>query len=296
MESVSFWSYAFSIQRNGGMEMKVIKVFNNNVSLVLNDFNYEEIVMGKGIGFGKKENDTIDPAKIEKRFVLEDKTSVKAFQELLGRIDIEIIELASDIIREGEESLGYKCNGTILLTLSDHISFMLKRVKENVLFSTPLEWDIKLIYPDEFFYAQQALKKIRMRTKLDIPEQEVSFIAMHFINTHYEGRNMQETLLCTKIIQNVIDIAKYHYSKEFSSKSYHFNRFVAHVRYFVMRQLHNEINDNSSSLLNVIALKYPNDYQCAKKVKEFLEKTYQWDIHDEELLYLSLHLNRLSSE
>ncbi|WP_318264445.1 CAT RNA binding domain-containing protein [Amedibacterium intestinale] len=30
--------------------MKVIKVFNNNVSLVLNDSGHEEIIMGKGVG------------------------------------------------------------------------------------------------------------------------------------------------------------------------------------------------------------------------------------------------------
>ncbi len=40
--------------------MKVVKVFNNNVALVLNDSNHEEIIMGKGVGFGKREHDTID--------------------------------------------------------------------------------------------------------------------------------------------------------------------------------------------------------------------------------------------
>lgn len=276
--------------------MKVIKVFNNNVTLVLNNSNHEEIIMGKGVGFGKKENDTIDESKIEKRFVLEDKTSVKAFQELLNRIDIEDIELASDIIQDGEQELGYICNNSILLTLSDHIGFMLKRAKEKILFLTPLEWDIKMIYPNEFKYACSAVKKIRKQTGLDIPEQEAAFIALHFINAHYEGKDMTETILSSKIIQNVIDIAKYHYKVEFDETSFNFSRFVTHIRYFVMRQLHNEIINNDSSLINIIALKYPNDYKCAKKIKEFLEKKYQWEIGNDELLYLSLHLNCLSSD
>ena len=157
--------------------MKVVKVFNNNVALVLNDSNHEEIIMGKGVGFGKREHDTIDQNKIEKRFVLEDKTSVKAFQELLGRIDIEDIELASDIIQFGEQELGYICNNSILLTLSDHISFMLKRAREKILFLTPLEWDIKLIYPNEYKYACSAVERIRKQTGLDIPDQEAAFIA-----------------------------------------------------------------------------------------------------------------------
>ena len=276
--------------------MKVVKVFNNNVSLVLNDSNHEEIIMGKGVGFGKRENDTIDQNKIEKRFVLEDKTSVKAFQELLGRIDIEDIELASDIIQCGEQELGYICNNSILLTLSDHISFMLKRAREKILFLTPLEWDIKLIYPNEYKYACSAVEKMRKRTGLDIPEQEAAFIALHFINAHYEGKDMQETILSSKIIQNVIDIAKYHYKIEFVETSFNFSRFITHIRYFVMRQLHNEKMNNDFSLINVIALKYPNDYKCAKKIKEFLEKRYHWEIGNDELLYLSLHLNCLYTD
>lgn len=276
--------------------LKILKVFNNNVALVLNDSNHEEIIMGKGVGFGKRENDEIGKKGIEKRFVLEDKTSIKAFQELLGRIDIEDIELASDLIRDGEAVLGYTCSNSILLTLSDHISFMLKRAKEKTLFTTPLEWDIKMIYPSEFKYAQEAVQKIRKATKLDIPDQEAAFIALHFINAHYEGKDMQETVMSSKIIQHVIDIAKYHYGKQFHEDSFNFTRFVTHIRYFVMRQLHNEATLNDSSIINVIALKYPNDYQCAKKIKAFLEKTYNWTIGDDELLYLSLHLNRLSAD
>lgn len=278
------------------MNLEILKVFNNNVALVLNDSNHEEIIMGKGVGFGKREHDTIDAVKIEKRFVLEDKTSLKAFQDLLGRIDIEDIELASDIIQDGERVLGYTCSNSILLTLSDHISFMLKRAKEKTLFTTPLEWDIKMIYPQEFNYAHQAVEKMRKQSGLAIPDQEAAFIALHFINAHYEGKDMQETVLSSKIIQHVIDIAKYHYGREFDETSFNFSRFVTHIRYFIMRMLHNERADSDSSIVNVIALKYPNDYKCAKKIKEFLEKTYQWKIGDDELLYLSLHLNRLAAD
>ena len=153
-----------------------------------------------------------------------------------------------------------------------------------------------MIYPNEFKYAQQAVRRIKEATGLEIPDQEAAFIALHFINAHYEGNDMQETVLSSKIIQHVIDIAKYHYGKEFNEASFNFSRFVTHIRYFVMRQLHNEANLNDSSIINVIALKYPNDYQCAKKIKAFLEKTYQWTIGDDELLYLSLHLNRLSTD
>ena len=132
------------------------------------------------------------------------------------------------------------------------------------------------------------------RGSLHIPQREAAFIALHFINSHFDADNMHETLEVTKIIQNVIDIVNYHYGKEFDENSYAFSRFVVHLRYFILRELHSENDNTGGSLLEIVSLKYPNEYACAKKIKEFLEKTYSWSIDDGELLYLTLHLDRLA--
>ena len=63
-----------------------------------------------------------------------------------------------------------------------HLSLALKRAKENLYFGTPLEWDIKLIYPNEYRYALRCVNMINQTMDLKIPEQEASFIALHFIN------------------------------------------------------------------------------------------------------------------
>lgn len=287
----------FLLFKGGVRVLTIKKVFNNNVLLVANESGNEEIVMGKGLGFKRKALDTLDEdlSKIDKTFVLEDKTSVKAFQALLERINISEIELASNIIQEGEHELGYKCSDNILLTLSDHIGFMLKRIRQGEVFATPLEWDIQTIYPDEYAYAKKAVSKLKKETGLDIPKQEAAFIALHFINANPEASGMEETLLSTKIIQNVLNITNYYYKKRFDETSYNFSRFVVHIRYFVLRYLHDEVDDDSTSILNVVAIKYQNDYRCALKIKEFLESTYDWKISENELLYLTLHLNRLAT-
>ena len=171
---------------------------------------------------------------------------------------------------------------------------MLKRIRNGEEFANPLEWDIKTIYPDEYKYSLEAVDFLRKKTKLDIPQREAAFIALHFINSHFDADNMHETLEVTKIIQNVIDIVNYHYGKEFDENSYAFSRFVVHLRYFILRELHSENDNTGGSLLEIVSLKYPNEYACAKKIKEFLEKTYSWNIDDGELLYLTLHLDRLA--
>ena len=45
--------------------MRIKKVFNNNVVLVVNNLREEQVVMGKGIGFNKYPKDIVDTSKIE---------------------------------------------------------------------------------------------------------------------------------------------------------------------------------------------------------------------------------------
>ena len=101
--------------------MKLIKALNNNVALVKDRNGQEAVVMGKGVAFNAKPGSPIREYLIEKHFVLDGDSGKKDFDSLLKRITVDDIELASGIIREGEKKLGYRCNDSILLTLSDHL-------------------------------------------------------------------------------------------------------------------------------------------------------------------------------
>ena len=48
------------------MQMKIRKIFNNNVILLTDDNGHEMIVMGKGIGYNKHNSDVIDFSQVEK--------------------------------------------------------------------------------------------------------------------------------------------------------------------------------------------------------------------------------------
>ncbi|MBS5885543.1 MAG: PRD domain-containing protein [Clostridium sp.] len=275
--------------------MRIKKVFNNNVVLVIDDLGKEQIVMGKGVGFQKFPKDLIDTNKIEKRFIFNDKESLNDLYTLLGRIPLIDVELASEIIEMGKGTLGYELNDTILITLSDHISYMLKRIDEGLVFRNPLQWEIKQIYPEEYEFSKRAVDYLKVKTGKDIPDSEAAFITLHFANAHLETDNMEETLLLTKIIDSILDIIKYNYGIEMNEYSFDYTRFISHLRCFISRQLKNESVNVDTSLLEIVKIKYPEDFKCAKKIKMFLEVTYKWNISENELLYLTLHLNRLSS-
>ena len=52
--------------------MKIIKVINNNTVSVIDDKGKEQIISGKGIGFGKKYGDEPDKDKIQKMYLVTD--------------------------------------------------------------------------------------------------------------------------------------------------------------------------------------------------------------------------------
>lgn len=269
--------------------MYLIKALNNNTALVKEDLK-EYIVMGKGIAFHKKENDPIDPAKIEKKYVLQ----TASFDKLMQNLSVEDLELANQIIRYAEIELGYSFNDSILLALADHLSLALKRAREHLYFSTPLEWDIKLIYPNEFRYAAKCVKMINETMDLAIPDQEASFIALHLITASANAKDMDETVMTTKIIQNILNIVRRYYGRDFDENNFDVSRFIVHIRYFVKRQIARDRIHADTSIAKVVEQRYPQDHKCAKMISGFLAKEYGWKISTSEELYLTLHLNRIN--
>lgn len=276
--------------------MELIKALNNNVALVYDDNKQEAVVMGSGVAFGLKPGGSVNQSRVEKLFVLDGEKGHKDFDRLLERISLDNLELASDIIKRGEQQLGYHCNDSILLTLSDHLGMMLERVKEGVYFASPLEWDIKLIYPKEYRYAMTVVKDLQRDLNTEIPEQEAAFIALHFINANLNSEGMQNTILGTKIIQNILNICKIYYKREFDEDDFDVRRFISHIRYFVQRQMKGEVLDIDETIAEAVIVSCPEDYKCSLKIADFLKKTYNWDISRGEILYLTLHLNRIGKK
>ncbi len=276
--------------------MELIKALNNNVALVYDDNHQEAVVMGSGVAFGMKAGDSVNRNRVEKFFVLDGEKGHKDFSRLLERISLDNLELASDIIKRGEQQLEYHCNDSILLTLSDHLGMMLERVKEGVYFVSPLEWDIKLIYPKEYRYAMTVVEDLQKKFNTEIPEQEAAFIALHFINANLNLEGMQNTILGTKIIQNILNICKIYYKREFKEDDFDVRRFISHIRYFVQRQMKGEVLDIDEAVAEAVKLSCKDDYKCSLKIADFLKKTYNWDISQGEILYLTLHLNRIGKK
>ena len=141
--------------------MTVKKVYNNNVILAFDgNINNEVILTGCGIGFKKKSGDIIDNSKIEKKFVIQDNNFESKVNKLASEIPEEVFEVSSSIIEYAEKSLNTTLDEYIYISLTDHISFALKRYKENIKIKNELISEIRRIHKKEYEIGKWALEYI----------------------------------------------------------------------------------------------------------------------------------------
>ena len=274
--------------------MKIDKIINNNLIRTFDNNGKEILVMGCGLGFQKKIGDTIDRSKIEKIYAIENKNDSNKLMNLLSEIPLEYIQVSNEIISYAKYSLGKRLNDNIYISLTDHISFAIERYKQGLIFKNALLWEIKRFYNHEFLIGKEALTIIKKRLDIMLSEDEAASIALHIVNAQLNSRDMNDTLDITKMIQNILNIVKFHFNIELDEYSLHYERFITHLKFFAQRILSGKVvKSDDANFCEMIKEQYKDAYLCAEKVKKYILKEFNHEISDEEIMYLTVHIKRI---
>ena len=277
--------------------MKIDKIINNNLIRTFDNNGKEVLVMGGGLGFQKKIGDTVDQSKIEKIYAIENKSDSNKLMTLLSEIPLEYIQVSNEIISYAKYSLGKRLNDNIYISLTDHISFAIERYKQGLNFNNALLWEIKRFYNHEFLIGKEALAIIKKRLNIELPEDEAASIALHIVNAQLNSRDMNDTLDITKLIQNILNIVKFHFNIELDEYSLHYERFITHLKFFAQRMLSGKVmKSDDTNFCEMIKDQYKDAYLCAEKVKKYIQKEFNHEISDEEMMYLTVHIKRIIKE
>lgn len=272
--------------------MEISKVLNNNVAVVIEN-NEEKIVMGRGICFKKKIGDTIEPATIDKVFYLHNQEVLSRFKELVVDIPLEYLEIGEEIMDEARLSLGKALNDNIYISMVDHIYTAVIRAKDDILVKNALLWDIQRFYKEEYQIGKKALEIIEKKTGVLLPNDEAGFIALHIVNGQLD-EDVHDMYEITKIMQEIENIVRYHFKIEFNEESAYYYRFITHLKFFAQRLVeHKKQNKQEDDLLEVVQVKYANAYQCVEKIAIYIKNQYNYELYDEEKLYLTIHIHRV---
>jgi beta-glucoside operon transcriptional antiterminator len=273
--------------------VKIERILNNNAVISTKE-QQEVIIIGRGIAFNKRVGDYITEQLIDKIFTLENEDIMKKFKTLIADMPIEYMEISEKIIAYAKMKLGKKLNDSIYIHLTDHIHFAIKRYKNNLPIKNGLLWETRQLYKDEYEIGLEALNMICEQFGVILPEDEAGFLALHIVNAEL-NEEMPVVKDMTKVMQEVLTIVRYHLKIEFNENSLPYYRFITHLKFFAQRLVKgNHYNSTADEdLYNVIKMKYPEAHKCSQKIKKFIENSYTYQLTDEEMIYLTIHIERV---
>lgn len=276
--------------------MIIKKIFNNNAIVAKNSEKQELVIMGCGIGFKKSVGEEVDEKLIEKTFILKQKEASEKFKLLLEDIPTEHVSICYDIIEYAKNILKVELSDHIYVTLTDHVSNAIKAFDDGFNAPNILIWEIKKFYPKEFKVGIKALELIESETGKRLPEDEAGNIALHLINAQGKSSTgkIGDAARQTEMVQDILNIIKYTYNISLDENSISYERFITHLRFFFKR-LNNSPKkevDEEDFLLKQVKTKYKNAYECMLKIEKYLGK----ELADEEKLYLTIHIQRVTQE
>ena len=277
--------------------MKIHKLINNNVLSAFDENEKEIVVMGCGIGYKAKPGDMIDEARIEKVFRIENRTLSRQFQDMLTNMPMEHMKISTDIIAYAQNECGMKLNQSIYVALTDHINFAIQRYREGLEVTNALLFEIRQFYHREYVIGEYALRLLAERLDVRFQEDEAGFIALHFVNAQFDFK-AQDTYAITNIMQKCIQIVENEFSVKLNINSMHYERFLAHLKFFARRVLFSKelLPNEEPEFANMIEQKYLPEFVCAKKMTDYVEKEYNCVVTREETMYFAIHIKRVLLE
>lgn len=269
----------------------VLKPFNNNVVLAQHE-GIEKILIKKGIGFGAKAGDQIPADTVfERVFVIENPETKQRFNQLITEIDDRLVGICEEVLHLISSATG-ELDEEMHVRLTDHIAFTVYRLKNNDQIENPFMIEIETLYPQELAIAKEATRLLEKALDLPIPEEEAGFIALHIHSLKTKDR-LSNTVKYAYLCNSAVEIIEDELKVEIDRKSIDYARFASHIRYAVERILKKIAIKNE--LLPIIKKTYKSSYRLAKMVAAMMEEELYAPVPEEEVGYLTLHIERLKN-
>jgi beta-glucoside operon transcriptional antiterminator len=278
------------------MKHTIHKILNNNVIITLNEQNQEMILMGRGIGFKKNIGDNYDPLLTEKRFKISDENNSSTNNNTAVNIPIEILATTEKIIEYVTAQVTCKLDDHLYLQLADHIQVALMRFKQGLTIPNSFNWEMKKIYPKEYELGLYALTIIKQRLGITLPSDEAGLITFHIINAE-QNRSISKLVNLIKITQQILDMIKDYFNLDYNEDSPYYQRFIIHLKFFAIRIINNNLILNGIDFpYSLVKQQYQHAFQCTENIATFLLNHYQYQLTEEEKLFLTIYIERIRTD
>ncbi|TFC09590.1 PRD domain-containing protein [Cryobacterium sp. MDB1-18-2] len=274
----------------------VHKVLNNNVVISIDESGQERVLMGRGLGFQLLPSDTIDPAKVEKTFVLDQGSEADHARQLLASVPYPVIEAVTRAVDEAERTLGRSLGRRLPLAIIDHIQFVLERMQKGIRIPTTSMPELRVLHPQEFDAATAMARSVSASLDTALPDEEAVFLTMHLLNATRDEPNGTAALLFRRV-QHVVTTVEGGLGVHLDTASPDYARFILHIQFLLQRLVAKSmLRGSDTSFFEFAKHSYPRSYAIAADVKSYVSAATGSDLTDEELLYVIVHVERLANQ
>lgn len=208
--------------------MRIVHIYNNNVVLAQSDSGEQAVVLGRGLAFGAKKGQEIDPAKIEQTFTPQSADDDHA-SALLSEIPSEVLQVATELEIYAKEQLGLKVAHSTVLPLADHLNYALSRARDGILLDYPLSIEVTQLYPREFSFGRYALQLVKERFDVVLPEEEATPFALHLVNTQFSNEDLSKIYRMTEVFAQIFNVIAFAYGHPLDQTHMSVARFVSRI-------------------------------------------------------------------
>ena len=269
---------------------RVSKVLNNNGVIAIEmEENQEYVLLGKGIGFGKKVSQRFEAPSDCTRYSLKNDTERGSAASLVKSVDPVFLEIANEVLREAERTFG-KIDKRILFPLADHISFAVARMKNGEQISNPLTGDIHALFYKEFQVASVLKKILSDRMQVEIGDDEIGYVALH-VHSAIEDEKVSVAMQMARTVRECVSIIEAETGKKIDVMTLDYNRLMNHVKYMAARLLRGE--ELKININDYIEIKFPKAFAIATTVCDHLGENIGVQPGEREIGYLAMHIERV---
>ena len=253
--------------------MQAVKVFNNNAVSVIMPDGREAILVGNGLGFGRRPGDVIDKNRVSKVYYVQNELQTK-FLKMLDNVTPQVMQAAERI------------------SLVDHISFALERVEKGTFLPNLMLSETRMLYPKEYAVGQRALELVRQFCGVQLPEDEAGYIALHLVAGAADGALAYDTV---KFVMAVKEIICDTYHCTFEEESLETIRLTVHLKFLAARILrHTPWQDAGLESMYTVLLQHDSRNEvCLQRINAYLRQEFDYELDHQEQVYLLIHLTKI---
>ncbi len=283
---------------------KIVRVLNHNTVIATLDDDKEVskvkissedenayLLMGKGIGFGKKSGQEAELKEDSRVYSLQKCGERGDAKDIVEEVTPEYLEVADIVLEEAEKVFG-DIDRNILFSLADHIFYAVKRMKNNDRISNPLTDDIRLLFHMEYKVASCVIPVIQEKFGVLIDDDEVGYITLH-VHSAIDDEKVSDAMQTARAVRQCIDIVENAMGKKIDVMSLAYNRLMNHVRYMIVRAIKGE--KLKMSINDYMSVKYPDEFAMAEKICDEISWMIKHKLNKVEIGYLAMHICRVTS-